>query len=118
MNAFKIFAVIAVPVVLFLHSFFTQEVENKAVTENPQVLSKMVEIPDYVYTVEFQLAAQKKFIETYDQDITQDLLSQPLRWLGNCYENNLTGECGSFAGTNIKCGDKVRWGGKVYCLDW
>ncbi len=110
----------AVPIVLLMFSFLSENTStstDQKEVESTKVLSKMIEVPNYTYSIEFQLAAQKTFMEEFDTPITEEMISKPLVWLGYCYETN--DDSKNLQGfTSVKCGDKIEWGGKVYCLLW
>ena len=57
-------------------------------------------------------------METFNKTINDSMQSQSMTWLGYCHEKNIDDNCASDARNMKRCGDKVSWGGELFCLSW
>jgi len=113
----KLSATIAIPVLLFLISYFQHRAFNTpgtSISENAEYL----EVPDYIYTAEYRMIVEKTFLDLYNTPITDSMHTEIATWLGYCNQDAVAGVCSLFSTSEINCGDKIRWGGKTFCISW
>ena len=116
MDQNKLYAVAAVPVILFLISFF----QNRAL-EHHAIISdhaEYLEVPDYIYSAEFRLIIEKTYLDLYKETITDSMRIEKTVWLGYCNEDTSAQSCSISSISDVKCGDKIRWGNKTFCIPW
>lgn len=122
MNTNKFYATMAIPVLLFLLSYLQRnalgtEVYTSTTTsilEGPGYL----EVPDYVYSTEYRMIIEKTYLDLFDSGITDSMHLERTKWLGHCNEDGETGDCATDSRTGKRCGDKIQWGGEIFCIEW
>ena len=53
----------------------------------------------------------------FDEPISSQMEEQNFKWLGYCTECIDDSEIDS-VNESSKCGDRLEWGGKVFCMEW
>lgn len=76
------------------------------------------EVPDYIYSVEYRLILEKTYIDLYGTSISEEMRNEDYKWLGYCTDCQDEGKINIIEGTKKRCGDKVEWGRKIFCLSW
>ena len=116
MSTIKLVAATAIPLVLYIFSSLNNSDRVTYITPLEEG-ENYLEIPDYIFSIEYKLAVEKTYMETFDKIINADMQSENMSWLGYCHEKS-SQDCAPDVRTMKRCGDKISWGGEVFCLAW
>ncbi|NNF35962.1 MAG: hypothetical protein HKN68_17775 [Saprospiraceae bacterium] len=113
----KLTAIVALPVILSMYSYLGNH-STRVKPDQVEIREGYLEVPDHIYSVEYRLILEKTFIDRYGSSITDEMYDEDFKWLGYCADCQNDEEKIIIEGTQKRCGDKVEWGGKTFCLSW
>ncbi len=112
----KIIAIIAIPIILLAYSRISKNA-TRVKSDQKEILESTVMVPDHIYSVEYRMILEKTYLDLYGS-ITEEMQDEDFTWLGYCVKCNDPEGSYSENGTLKRCGDKVEWGGNIFCLSW
>jgi hypothetical protein len=110
-------AIVALPIILSIYSYLGNH-STRVKSDQVEISAGYREAPDHIYSVEYRLILEKTYIDRYGSSITEEMQNEDFEWLGYCTDCHEKGEETTIEGTKKRCGDKVKWGGKIFCLSW
>ena len=112
----KIIALISIPLILMTYSWINKK-STRVKSDHKEILESTVIVPDHINSVEYRLILEKTYLDLYGS-ITEEMQDEDFTWLGYCVECEDPEGNYSEDGAMKRCGDKVEWGGNIFCLSW